>query len=266
MPGAVASLHVYPVKSCRGTSLTSARVGQRGIEHDRRWMIVDEAGTFITQRDVPRLARVDVQVGVESLELAAEGHGSVRVAVAPPRDATRRLVRVWKAQVDAVDCGSEVAGWLSEWIGKRASLVFLPDDSVRPVAHDKALPGDHVGFADGFPVLVTTAASLDDLNARLADPVPMDRFRPNVVVAGGTAWEEDSWQRVRVGPVPLRVVKPCERCVVTTTDQRTGEGGVEPLRTLATFRRRDAAVLFGQNCIPDDVGTVRLGDPLEVLE
>jgi uncharacterized protein YcbX len=228
-------------------------------------MIVDKEGTFITQREAPVLARVDVAVEEGSLVLSADGHGQVRVPAAPAMDAARRRVRVWDSVVDAVDCGDAAARWLGDWIGADARLVFMPDDVERTVSPQHARPGDIVGFADGFPLLLATTASLDDLNARLPDPVPMDRFRPNVVVTGCAPWEEDTWTRVLVGGVPFRVAKPCGRCTIITTDQRTGERGVEPLRTLATFRQQGQKVNFAQNCVPDARGTLAVGDEVRVV-
>lgn len=261
----VGALHVYPVKSCRGIAVERWPVGRRGLEHDRRWMIVDPAGVFLTQRETPSLARVDVLLHPGELVLAAEQHGLVRIPTTPPADATRRRVRVWSSEVEAVDCGEEPARWLSAWVGSAVRLVHMPDDVEREVDPDYALPGDIVGFADGYPLLTATMASLDDLNARLDVPVPMDRFRPNVVVTGATAWDEDQWSRILVGEVPCRVAKPCGRCTIITTDQRTGARGVEPLRTLATFRQQGQKVSFAQNCVPDAAGTLAVGDEVRVL-
>jgi uncharacterized protein YcbX len=273
------SLHVYPVKSCRGISLDEARVELRGLEHDRRWMIVDDAGVFVTQRTAPRLARVDVRLigpplaRPEALVLAAHGHGEVRVPSVPPAHARRRQVKVWKSDLDAIDCGEEAARWITEWIGAPASLVFMPHDVERAASHERAWgmkPTDIVSFADGYPVLVATTASLGALNERLiadgGSTVPMDRFRANLVLDGSDPWVEDKWRRLLVGDLPLRVVKPCGRCAVTTTDQVTGERGTEPLRTLATFRQREREVHFAQNCVPDQPGAVRVGDAVRIVE
>jgi uncharacterized protein YcbX len=260
----VSALHLYPVKSCRGIAVDRWPVGRRGLEHDRRWMIVDDAGVFLTQRETPSLARVDTRLEADELVLSAEGHGMVRIPTAPATD-PRRRVRVWSSEVDAVDCGEGVARWLSAWVGSAVRLVHMPDDVRRAVDPDYALPGDIVGFADGFPLLLATTASLDDLNTRLDVPVPMDRFRPNVVVTGCAAWEEDEWTRIVVGDVPCRVAKPCGRCTIITTDQRTGDRGPEPLRTLATFRQQEHKVNFAQNCVPDETGTLAIGDEVRVL-
>jgi uncharacterized protein YcbX len=231
-------------------------------------MIVDGENTFITQREAPVLATVDVAVDGSTLLLSAEGHGQIRVAASQTAAGARRRVRVWRSEVDALDCGDEAALWLDgllgSAIGSGARLVFMPDDVERAVSPDHSRPGDIVGFADGFPLLLATTASLADLNARLAAPVPMNRFRPNVVVEGCAPWEEDGWTQVTVGQVPFRVAKPCGRCTIITTDQRTGERDVEPLRTLATFRQLGNQVNFAQNCVPDASGTIAVGDELAV--
>ena len=263
----VSALFVYPVKSCRGIAVDRAEVEAQGLRHDRRWLIVDEARKHVTQREEPRLARVDVAIDEEggALVLSAPGHGALHLPLAPAEGATTR-VQVWRDEVDALCGGDEASRWVSAFLGARASLVFMPDDVVRPVRPDFAKAGDRVSFADAFPLLVVTAPSLDDLNARLDRPLPMDRFRPNVVVDGCPPWAEDRWRRARVGPVPLRLPKPCDRCVVTTTDQRTGERGIEPLRTLATFRQIEGKVYFGVNAAPDALGWIAVGDRVTVLE
>jgi hypothetical protein len=230
-------------------------------------MIVDAAGTFVTQRSEPRLTGIEVTIDEKrrALRLSAPRKRSLRLPLAPSEGASIK-VRVWRDEVEALDAGKEAARWVSAFLGAPASIVFMPNTVERPVRPELAQAGDHVSFADAFPLLLTTTDSLDDLNARLDRPLPMDRFRPNVVVGGCTPWEEDDWQRARIGTVPVRLPKACDRCVVTTTDQRTGERGVEPLRTMATFRRwTDGKVYFGVNAVPDARGTIAVGDRVTVL-
>ena len=265
MDGFVSALTVYPVKSCRGIALDRCDVEARGLRNDRRWMIVDPQGMFVTQRTEPRLALVEVAVDGGELSLRAPGHGEVRVACEPPAGAARRAVTVWRDTVEAIDCGAEAARWVTGWLGTPVALVYMPDDVRRAVNPKYARPDDVVGFADGYPVLVASTSSLDDLSARVGAPVPMDRFRPNVVVTGPPAWAEDLWTSVRVGAVPMRIAKPCSRCVITTTDQQTLARGPEPLRALASFRRVDNDVLFAQNAVPDGAGVIAVGDPVTVL-
>jgi uncharacterized protein YcbX len=261
----VSALCFYPVKACGGTSLARASAERRGLRYDRRWMIVDGDGVFVTQRTVPRLALVDVRLSQEALVLSAPGMPDLEVPV--DADGPRRRVRVWRDEVPAVDCGGEARAWISRWIDADASLVMMPDDVERPVNPARARPGDVVGFADSYPVLVASTSSLDNLNRRLPDPVPMARFRANIVVSGAAAWAEDSWTRIAIGRAAvLRVAKPCDRCVVTTVDPATGEKGVEPLRTLSAFRKSGNEVLFAMNCIPEVEGEVCVGDEVTVLE
>ena len=256
---------MYPVKSCRGVAFEEAVLEKRGLRHDRRWMVVDEERQFLTQRTEPRLALVGVRIEGEELRLTSAGHGELRLS-APLDGNERTRVRVWKDEVEAADGGAEAAAWMTEWLGRPARLVYLPDDSVRAVNPKYANAGDRVSFADGFPLLLVTTASLTDLNTKLTEPVPMDRFRPNIVVDGAEPWAEDAWKRLRIGASGLRVAKPCARCVVTTTDQQTGARGVEPLRTLATFRNVGGEVMFGQNAIPENEGVLRVGDAVVIDE
>jgi uncharacterized protein YcbX len=261
----VAALHFYPVKSCRGVGLERATLEARGLRHDRRWMLVDDEGRFLTQREEPRLALVGAAVDDGALVLSAPGRAALRVPLVPTAgSAPRRRVRVWKSEVEAVDLGPRAASWMAEWLGRSASLVHMPDDARRAVNPEYAREGDIVSFADGYPLLVVSESSLEDLAARLGRPIPMNRFRPNVVVRGFPPWAEDGWRRIRIGAIPMRVCKPSARCVVTTVDQSTGERGDEPLRTLATFRKQDGGVMFGQNCAPDALGEIAVGDAVTI--
>jgi uncharacterized protein YcbX len=261
----VSQLCVYPVKSCRGVALEEAEVCATGFVHDRRWLVVDRHGTFKTQRDWPALARISTAIADGGLRLAADGMPPIRIPEPEMTGASRR-VTIWHDSCDAITAGPEAAEWLSEFLAAPCQLVMMPDSTVRQVDRSFAESGDRVGFADGFPFLLVSQASLDELNRRLEDPLPMDRFRPNIVVEGCAPHAEDGWRRMTAGPVSFRVVKPCVRCVITTTDQETGERGREPLRTLAAYRRVGREVLFGQNLIHDGSGTIRLGDRCVVTE
>jgi len=268
MSRTVQALHVYPVKALRGRAPAAVTVAPWGIETDRRWMVVTPEGRFLTQREQPAMARIDAETRPQGLRLSAEGHAPCAVAYPDPATAPRRRVTVWRDEVPALDAGTAAAAWLSAVLGLACGLVYLADPSGRPVDPAFGRPGEHVSFADGFPLLLTTTASLDALNAALPAPVPMARFRPNLVIATTTAWEEDRWRRIRVGGTVLRVVKPCARCLVTTVDQATGArpDKSEPLRTLGRLRRTADGVIFGQNLIPEGPGPIALGDPVEVLE
>ncbi|GIV59161.1 MAG: molybdenum cofactor biosynthesis protein [Rhodothermaceae bacterium] len=260
----VSALFVYPIKSTRGRALRQATVEPCGLADDRRWMLVDAGGTAVTQREAPRLAFVEALPEPDGLRVVIPGRDPCFVP-RPPREAARVTVRIWGDRVPAAPAPGDVHAAFSAFLGQPVRLVHLPGDVVRPVDPAYAVGADRVSFADGFPLLLASEASLAELNRRLPDPLPMDRFRPNLVVAGGRPFEEDTWKKIRAGEVTFHVVKPCARCVVTTIDQQTGLRGKEPLRTLATFRRREGKVLFGQNLIPEGPGVVRVGDRVEVL-
>ncbi len=265
----LSSIHIYPIKATRGVTLGEATVEPRGLAHDRRWMLVDEHGTFLTQREHARLALVHVQVQpqVQPLHLAVMAPSMTPLTVPfPGRDATRRSVRIWKDKVSVVEAEEAAHAWFSRYLGIGCRLIYMDETAVRPVDPRYDTGGDEVSFADGYPLLLTSKASLADLNTHLDRPTPMNRFRPNLVVSGFDAFAEDRWSRVRIGAVLFNVVKPCERCVVTTIDQQTATSGKEPLRTLNRLRRQGGKVLFGENLIPDGPGVVRVGDAVEVVE
>jgi hypothetical protein len=186
----------------------------------------------------------------------------------PAPDAKTPTVTVWRSTLPAATATETAALWLSDILGRPCHLVFMADPASRPVDPAYAQPHDTVSFADGFPVLLASTASLDDLNTRLANPVPIGRFRPNLVVSNAVPWAEDAWRRIRIGDVVFRLPKPCTRCIVTTVDQQTGErpDPQEPLRTLATFRRGAGGVMFGQNMVPEAPGRISVGDTVHVLE
>ncbi len=261
----LSGLYVYPIKSAGGISLEASEVDERGLRHDRRWMLVDEAGRFMTQRRTPRMALIGVRIEPDLLVVDAPDMPSLEIPLEPPQGRPR-LTQVWNDLVEVLAVGDEAAHWFSEFLGVRCRLVYLPDESVRPVDPDYGRTGDRVGLADGFPFLLTSEASLADLNARLESPLPLNRFRPNLVVRGSGAFAEDGWSLLSVGEITFRVAKPCARCVITTVDQGTATTGKEPLRTLARFRRAGEGVLFGQNLIHDNKGTLRVGDPVDVLQ
>lgn len=255
----VSGLFTYPIKSCRGITLRAAEVVARGIAHDREWMVVDSAGRFMTQRDWPSLARVVVSFMPDGLSIETDGKPRLDVTHPTPT-AARRQVTIWKDSCTSRSAGPETAEWFSDLLGTDCELVWMPPEESRQVDPDFARHGDRVGFADGFPFLLISQASLDELNRRLERPVPMDRFRPNIVVDGCAPHAEDGWESMTIGDVVFTVVKPCARCVITTTDQRTGQRTPEPLRALATYRSRKGAVLFGQNLVHSGRGEIRVGD------
>lgn len=257
----VTSLHIYPIKSCRGIDLLSAEVHDAGFAWDRRWMLVDAQGVFLTQRTVPRLATIDVVVGIDSLRIAAHDIEDLQVPLEPTGDPSVP-VTIWNDRLTAHHVGKDADDWFTEALGTTCRLVRLPEGKARPVDQRYGGPDDSVSFADAYPVLVASASSLADLNIRLRDPVPMNRFRPNIVLRGAPAYAEDGWTTLTGPDLKLRLVKPCARCQIITKDQRTGVGGDEPLRTLATYRQKDHKTLFGMNAIPDGTGSIRVEEAL----
>jgi len=246
------SLRVYPVKSCRGTSLSEAVLTARGLPFDREWMLVRPDGRFVTQREEPRLALVVPFIGDGLLRCTAPDRAPLEVRV-EVRDQPLREVTVWKHSCRALDEGDGAAAWFSGFLGSPVRLVRFDPRHRRlsDAAWAGAVEAENA-FSDGFPLLLIAEESLADLNARIGgDPLPMDRFRPNLVVAGGGPYVEDRMRVLRSAGIELRIVKPCTRCRITTTDQASAEVGVEPLRTLATCRRdeRLGGVVFGQNVV-----------------
>lgn len=261
----ITALFVYPMKSARAIRLEEASLDPRGVAGDRRWCLLGEDGKVLTQRDCPALATVDVRPAERGIEIRAPGSGSL--AVDRPGPASELLaVDVWRDRTRGLAAGAEADAWLANLLGRPCRLLYMNETIERQVSLDYGRRGDRVSFADGYPLLLTSEASLGELNRRLDVDVPMDRFRPNIVIDGVEPFAEDAWARIRVGDTAFRVVKSCARCVVTTTDQRTGERGPEPLRTLASFRKAGSKVLFGENLIHDGPGPVRTGDRVEVLE
>ena len=265
----LASIHIYPMKAARAVDLDESVVEPWGLAGDRRWLLVDEDGRFVSQREEPSLARVVVTYGPGTIGVSAAGCPGRQIA-APARGAQLLKVTVWDSTVLAAAAGPEGDAWFSAYLGRPVRLVYLDDPTRRPVDPEYGRDGDVVSFADGYPLLLTSIGSLDELGRWLTEdggqPVPMTRFRPSVVVTGALPWAEDRWRRIRIGAVEFRIVKPCGRCVVTTTDQITGERGPQPLKMLGRRRRFGQLLVFGQNMIPDGPGTIRAGDPVEILE
>lgn len=267
----LSAIFIYPLKSARGISLTAAELTARGLAYDRRFMVVDADGVFLTQRQLPAMARLITSVH------DAEPHAERRLRVdfddlepldlpLTPGDGERCEVRVFQDRVAAIDLGARAAAFFTGALGRPARLVYMPDEALRAVNCGFAEPGDVVSFADGFPYLLASESSLDALNARLAERVPMNRFRPNLVVSGAEAFAEDRWTRVQIGGVLFEVRKPCTRCAIITTDQERGERAAkEPLTALAGFHSWQGKAAFAQNLLCRGAGTLRVGDDVVVL-
>jgi uncharacterized protein len=260
----LSELHVYPVKSCGGISLETTTLGPRGVPGDRGWMVVDATGRFITQRSDPSLAGIRTRMDPECLVLEAAGLPPLELSRSG--DGQQVEVTVWNDAGRAVDAGDRAAAWLGQHLGRSVRLVRMDGTFHRRPNPEWATIGE-LSFVDAFPVLVISRASLEDLNRRLPAPLRMNRFRPNLVVDGCSAFEEDRWGRIQVGGAVLRLVKPCTRCATTTVEQETARLGHEPLSTLAAFRRWDrGGVIFGQNAVVEVGGALRVGDAVNILE
>ena len=259
-------LHLYPIKSCAALSPPQAMVEARGLAGDRRWMIVDGQNRFVTGREHPRLVLIRAEPVLQGLLLRAPGMSELLVKWPQP-SAKRASVVVWDSQVDAVLASSEAHRWLSQFMRHEVKLVHMDAQAWRRVNPKYSQPGDQVSFADAYPLLLISQASLDALNARLHRPVSMLRFRPNLVIAGVPEYAEDGWRRIRIGGVEFEFIKPCVRCGFVNVGPESGvvDPGGEPLRTLATYRRAEKGVTFGQNLIARGNGRLRIGDKVEVM-
>lgn len=260
----LAGIRIYPLKSGGGIELTEAELTPTGLRHDRRWMLVDEQGRFLSQRELPQMARLNVKLTTR-LIFSCDGQ-NLALPLPPYTDMPEIPVTVWRSTVPAQLFGPDVNHWFTQLLGRPCRLVYMPDNTRRETNPEFA-PGQQVSFADGYPYLLCNLASLRDLNQRLEakgqPPVSMDRFRPNLIVEHDTPFAEDHWQQISLGEQGFKVVKPCERCVIITTDQVTAKVGKEPLTTLASFHKLDGKVIFGQNLVAfSHSGSLKIGDRL----
>ena len=283
----ISEINIYPIKSLKGISVDSAMVEPRGLQFDRRWILVDANGGFLTQREVPKMATIGVDVRAEGL-LASSSQITPMLVPFEPNTGDEMNVTVWGTDTAAIGYGGGVNQWFSQVLGLECKLVYMPDDAGRVINELFNAGDDIVSFADGFPQLLIGEASLENLNERieqaamLAAPVQMNRFRPNIVVSGSEAFAEDNWKRISAGNAVFRSTKPCARCVITTINQSKGEfDGKEPLKTLSSYRMakdvmpqriaafgmNETAVLFGQNLIGESIGaTINVGDEVVAIE
>jgi len=262
----LSEINIYPIKSLAGISLPSSEVEERGLKYDRRWVLVDESNKFFTQRDFPEMALIKVAVEQEGLRLQHKIK-KVEPLLIPfefKHSKTDKVV-IWDDTVTAEFYDKQIDSWFSEIFGIKCHLVKMPETTKRVVDESYA-KNKIVSFADGFPFLIIGQSSLDDLNSRMEVPLPMNRFRTNFVFMGGKPFEEDEWKKIKIGEVEFEVVKPCARCVITTTDQENAERAHEPLLTLSKYRKTDSKVMFGQNMVSHKTGKVVIGSRIEVLE
>lgn len=260
----LSELNIYPVKSLRQISLSSSYVEPYGLKHDRRWMVVDIDGKMITQRQIARMCLIQPYIHETGIQLSAQDMPDLLVDMPSGREV--QTVTVWNDTCQAYDAGEEAASWLSKFLSTSCRLVYFPEDGFRQVDLKYARQGEGTAFSDGFPLLLISQASLGDLNQRLATPVPMKRFRPNLVIKGCQAFDEDKWKKIRIGNISFRIVKPCSRCIIPNIDIETAEIGKEPARTLSSYRRKDNKIFFGQNIIAESEGELTIGMSVEIIE
>lgn len=255
----VTEIWIYPVKSLGGIRLTSSKVLPKGLEHDRRWMLIDEENRCMTQRVYPQMALFKLSYDQGNFMIRHQEE-SMNLPFKSGDNSIDAIV--WDDPVGVYEVSKQHSSWLSKLLGMNCRLVSFPENNPRPVNPVYAINNDHVSLADGYPLLIIGQSSLDDLNRRMKEPLTMNRFRPNIVFMGGEPYEEDGWNNFRIGQNRFAGIKPCSRCVLTTVDQDTGIKGSEPLVTLATYRNHDNKIYFGQNLIPIDHNEIGEGDEI----
>jgi uncharacterized protein YcbX len=261
----IQDIFIYPIKSLGGIRLTEAKVEERGFQFDRRWMLVDQKGVFLTQRTQTQMALLQVELGETGLIVFDKRNPEDKLQIPYNQISDQEIkVEIWDDRVYATIVDSGLDTWFSKKLGMPCHLVIMPESTQRKVSPKYAVNDESVSFADGMPYLILGQESLNDLNSRLEKPVTMDRFRPNIVFSGGQSYVEDSWKKIRIGAVEFQVVKPCARCVLTTIDQETGLQGKEPLKTLAGYRTIGNKVYFAQNMVALETGTIRIVDQIIV--
>ena len=260
----ISELWIYPVKSLGGIAVQQAKVLPKGFEHDRRWMLMDEQNIFLTQRVHSKMALFKMSFDKEGIQVTHQGNSEfIPFGIAEGVDVR---ARIWDDEVTVKEVTSKLSQWFSHQLGIQCKLVAFPEHNDRAIDPRYKIGDDHVSLADAYPVLIAGQASLDDLNERMKEPLPMNRFRPNIVFTGGDPFEEDAWNYFDIGEVKFAGVKPSKRCILTTVDQDTAKRGAEPLVTLATYRKRENGVYFGQNVIPINTGTVNLGEEIKLKQ
>lgn len=262
----ISGLYIYPIKSLGGVSVQSANVTERGLEYDRWWMLVDEHNRFLTQRELATLALFRISLSEDSIQVSHKLNGQSILIPKKPASGERLDVQIWNDVCSAQAVLPQADQWFSEQLHRNCRLVIMPPDTRREVDKNFARRGEITGFADGYPFMMIGSSSLDDLNQRLPEALPMNRFRPSIVFSGGSPYEEDEMEEFRINEILFFTAKPCARCIVTTTNQETAERSKEPLSTLAAYRTWNNKVLFGQNILHQGRGVIQVGDSLEILK
>lgn len=262
----ISELYIYPVKSLAGIAVETAVVTSRGLQQDRRLMLTDSNNRFLTQREYPAMALLQPVMAANGLYIRHKKNELPSLFVPEPPAGNQPLtVTIWDDSCEVIPYNTGVNDWFSRALGLDCRLVYMPENSLRAADKKYARNNEIVSFADGYPTLLIGQASLDDLNARLPAPVPMNRFRPNIVFTGGVPFLEDELARFTINGIEFAGVKPCARCVMTTIDQDQPVISKEPLKTLAGFRQKENKILFGQNLVHRGEGLIRVGDILEAI-
>ena len=262
----IQELYIYPVKSLRGIRIDQANLVKTGFSFDRRWMVIEPNGEFVTQRSCPQMSLVETSMENNQLVLSTFGMGDIHVPC-PSENDKKVSVKIWGDKVNAIIHDDDINSWLSDALGKECKLAYFPDTETRICDPHVAQHGDSTLFADGFPLLLTNRASLDDLNDRLDQPVGMERFRPNIVIEGQVPFQEDDWKQIEINGIHLRFAQCCPRCSVPTVNPETGiMDGPEPIRTLSEYRTgSDGEIYFGINMIPESTGIISIGDEMTII-
>ncbi len=261
----ISGLFIYPIKSLGGISLNKAQVTSRGLEHDRRWMLVDEHNRFLSQREIPEMALLYVELTANGLLVMHKKKPEEYIAIPFLFDAREEAVcTVWDDECQAEFVDTEIDKWFTRILNVKCRLVYMPKNSKRMVDQRYAGPDQITSFADAYPFLLVGDASLEDLNGRLKEPVLMDRFRPNIVFSGGEAFQEDQLSHFQIGDLNFYGVKPCARCPVINIDQESGISSKEPTKIMAGYRKKNNKIYFGQNLVHDGEGSLNLGDELVI--
>jgi uncharacterized protein YcbX len=259
----LSEIWIYPVKSLGGIRLTQSKVFEKGLPHDRRWMLVDENNIFMTQRALPQMALFKLALSTDHLTVTFNGD-RIDIPFIPPANHPAEQVVIWDDTVTAQEVDPSISEWFSNHLHKKCKLMFFPEENSRPVDPKYKVNDEHVSLADAYPFLIIGETALSQLNEKLDIAIGMDRFRPNFVFSGGDAHEEDTWRDFTIGKNRFVGVKPCARCAVPTINQETAVKGVEPTRTLAKYRARNNKIYFGQNAVAQDHTEIKIGDVIQI--
>jgi uncharacterized protein len=261
----ISEIYIYPIKALAGISLQSAVVTERGLQHDRRWVLVDESNYHITQREFAELALLDVAVVENGLIVKHRTKDFDELFISfAPQTADYQTIRVWNDEIETIRVSDDADKWFSDILGINCRLFYQPENSIRPVDARYAIQNDHVNLSDGYPILIAGQASIDDLSRRIGIETTIKRFRPNLVFTGGEAFEEDTWGEFKINDTVLHGVKNCARCPVPNIDPQTAEISKEVIKTLASYRTRNNKVLFGQNLLVRQTGVISVGDEVKI--